>query len=159
MAKIQIKSEKLTPFEGIFSGHGALCTDIDSAEIFKEKIVKLPQDKVPIIIAGGSFNSKGRETVITERGKELLKELIEKLDSEKAYFVIVCAVALVILPPNRRVDFKNEPQPIMLCISKLLYCYLLSDYVEPLLQGLAFLRHRSLHRCTMVGLSTSLLAP
>ena len=63
-------------------------TDIDSAEIFKEKIVKLPQDKVPIIIAGGSFNSKGRETVITERGKELLKELIEKLDSEKAYFVI-----------------------------------------------------------------------
>lgn len=63
-------------------------TDIDSAEILKEKIVKLPQDKVPIIIAGGSFNSKGRETVITERGKELLKELIEKLDSEKAYFVI-----------------------------------------------------------------------
>lgn len=43
---------------------------------------------MPIIIAGGSFNSKGRETVITERGKELLKELIEKLDSEKAYFVI-----------------------------------------------------------------------
>ena len=63
-------------------------TDIDSAEILKEKIVKLPQDKVPIIIAGGSFNSKGRETVITERGKELLKELVEKLDSEKAYFVI-----------------------------------------------------------------------
>ena len=58
------------------------------AKILKEKIVKLPQDKVPIIIAGGSFNSKGRETVITERGKELLKELIEKLDSEKAYFVI-----------------------------------------------------------------------
>lgn len=63
-------------------------TDIDSEELLKEKIVKLPENKVPIIIAGGSFNSKGRETVLDEKGKEILKELIKKLNNEKVYFVI-----------------------------------------------------------------------
>lgn len=63
-------------------------TDVDSEEILKEKIVKLPENKVPIIIAGGSFNSKGRETVLDEKGKQILKELIQKLNNEKVYFVI-----------------------------------------------------------------------
>lgn len=63
-------------------------TNIDSEEILKEKIVKLPENKVPIIVAGGSFNSKGRETVLDEKGKEILKELMQKLNNEKVYFVI-----------------------------------------------------------------------
>lgn len=63
-------------------------TNLDSAEILKEKVVKLPQDKVPVIIAGGSFNSQGRETVLSADGKKLLEELIKKLDNKKAYFVI-----------------------------------------------------------------------
>ncbi|MCI8485798.1 MAG: adenosine deaminase [Clostridia bacterium] len=63
-------------------------TNIDSEEILKEKIVKLPDNKVPIIVAGGSFNSKGRETVLDEKGKEILKELMQKLNNEKVYFVI-----------------------------------------------------------------------
>lgn len=63
-------------------------TNIDSEEILKEKIVKLPENKVPIIVAGGSFNSKGRETILDEKGKEILKELIQKLNNEKVYFVI-----------------------------------------------------------------------
>lgn len=63
-------------------------TDIDSEELLKEKIVKLPENKVPIIIVGGSFNSKGRETILDEKGKEILKKLIQKLNNEKVYFVI-----------------------------------------------------------------------
>lgn len=62
--------------------------NVDSAEILKEKIVKLPDDKVPVIIAGGSFNAQGRETILSDEGKKMLKELIKKLDNEKAYFVI-----------------------------------------------------------------------
>lgn len=62
--------------------------NLDSAEVLKEKIVKLPEDKVPVIIAGGSFNSHGRETILSDEGKKILKELIKKLDSEKSYFVI-----------------------------------------------------------------------
>ncbi|MBO5348339.1 MAG: adenosine deaminase [Clostridia bacterium] len=63
-------------------------TNLDSAEVLKEKIVKLPQDKIPIVIAGGSFNSQGRETVLSNEGINLLKALIQKLDNEKTYFVI-----------------------------------------------------------------------
>ena len=62
--------------------------NLDATEVLKDKIVELPYDKFPVIIAGGSFNSKGRETVINESAKATLKELIDKLDNKKAYFVI-----------------------------------------------------------------------
>ncbi|MBQ3408233.1 MAG: adenosine deaminase [Clostridia bacterium] len=63
-------------------------TEVNSEEILKSKIVKLPTDKVPVVIAGGSFNTLGRETVLSAGGLNMLKELVQKLDSEKAYFVI-----------------------------------------------------------------------
>lgn len=61
---------------------------IESEEILKNKIKQLPTDKMPIIIAGGSFNAKHRETRVTERGIQMLEELIKKIDNQKAYFVI-----------------------------------------------------------------------
>ena len=61
---------------------------IESEEILKNKIKPLPTDKMPIIIAGGSFNAKHRETRITEQGIQMLEELIKKIDNQKAYFVI-----------------------------------------------------------------------
>ena len=61
---------------------------LESEEVLKEKIAELPTDKVPIIIAGGSFNAQGRETVLTEEGKAILTELIKRVNNEKAYFVI-----------------------------------------------------------------------
>ena len=61
---------------------------VESEEVLKEKIAELPTDKVPIIIAGGSFNAQGRETVLTEEGKAILTELIKRVNNEKAYFVI-----------------------------------------------------------------------
>lgn len=48
----------------------------------------LPLDKMPIIIAGGSFNAKGIYTNVEEHGKQILETLIEKINPEKAYFVI-----------------------------------------------------------------------
>ena len=59
-----------------------------SGEVLKEKIKELPIDKVPIVIAGGSFNAKGRNTELTEQGKKVLRNLIKKINSKKAYFVI-----------------------------------------------------------------------
>ena len=59
-----------------------------SANVFREKIVKLPFDKFPVVIAGGSFNSNDRETVFNESAKNALEELIQNLDDKKAYFVI-----------------------------------------------------------------------
>ena len=61
---------------------------IESEEILKNKIKPLPIDKMPIIIAGGSFNAKHRETRVTEQGIQMLEELITKIDNQKAYFVI-----------------------------------------------------------------------
>lgn len=61
---------------------------LDSSENLKSKIKELPTNKVPIVIAGGSFNTNGRETVVTEEGKTMLRDLIRKIDSKKAYFVI-----------------------------------------------------------------------
>lgn len=63
-------------------------TEVESEEVLGSKVVKLPTDKVPVVIAGGSFNTLGRETVISASGLNLLKKLVQKLDNEKTYFVI-----------------------------------------------------------------------
>lgn len=57
-------------------------------ELLKTKIKELPTDKVPIIIAGGSFNGQNRETLLTKEGQKMLEDLIKKINNEKAYFVI-----------------------------------------------------------------------
>ena len=62
--------------------------NIDSKEILQEKVVKLPLDKFPIIVAGGSFNTQGRETKIDDRALGILKSLIQNIDTNKAYFII-----------------------------------------------------------------------
>ena len=61
---------------------------LDSTENLKPKIKELPVDKVPIIIAGGSFNTNGRETIVNESGKKIIRDLIQNIDNNKAYFVI-----------------------------------------------------------------------
>ena len=61
---------------------------LNSYTIFKERIVKLPQDKTPIIIAGGSFNSKGRITTLNEENRKALKELLQKIDNKSTYILI-----------------------------------------------------------------------
>ena len=62
-----------------------IINNLETEKELKQKIKQLPTDKVPVIIAGGSFNTKGRETVASE---EVLKELIKDIDSNKVYFVI-----------------------------------------------------------------------
>ena len=63
-------------------------TNLETQEVLSQKVKQLPTDKIPIIIAGGSFNKKGRHTEVTPEGIELLKQLLSKVDSDKAYFVI-----------------------------------------------------------------------
>jgi hypothetical protein len=63
-------------------------TNLEAEKILRDKIRQLPIDKVPIIIAGGSFNKKGRETKVSEDGRKILEQLIKRINSEKAYFVV-----------------------------------------------------------------------
>jgi len=62
--------------------------NIEAESVLKTKIKELPENKVPIIIAGGSFNKKGKTTEVTEEGRKILEQLIKNIDSKKAYFVI-----------------------------------------------------------------------
>lgn len=62
--------------------------NVESEIVLKEKIKELPQDKMPIIIAGGSFNAKGKETNVTEKGKKILEQLMKSVNSKNAYFVV-----------------------------------------------------------------------
>ena len=69
-------------------GELRVSNNLDTETELKQKIKSLPTDKVPVIIAGGSFNTKGRETIATEQGKELLKEFIKNVDANNIYFVV-----------------------------------------------------------------------
>ncbi|MCI9064115.1 MAG: adenosine deaminase [Clostridia bacterium] len=61
---------------------------LKSNEIFKNKIAELPTDKTPIVIAGGSFNSKGRVTTLNEESRKELKELLQKVNNKNTYILI-----------------------------------------------------------------------
>ena len=65
-----------------------ITNNIETEKELSQKIKPLPTDKVPVIIAGGSFNTKGRETVVSENGIKILRQLIKNVDSANAYFVI-----------------------------------------------------------------------
>ena len=60
----------------------------DSAEVFKALVRPLPNDKVPIVVAGGSYNNARHITRLREDICALLRELVEKADPEKVFFVI-----------------------------------------------------------------------
>ena len=60
----------------------------DTTQYFAEKIHELPWDRLPIIVAGGSFNSSERTTRISETVKRQLDELMERLDPSRVFFVI-----------------------------------------------------------------------
>lgn len=54
----------------------------------KHKVMELPWDKYPIIIAGGSFSSSGTSARIRDEDKKLLQILLDQLDPDKVFFVV-----------------------------------------------------------------------
>lgn len=64
-------------------------TDKVIAKDYLENMIKpLPLNKVPIVIAGGSFNARGIHTNIEEEGASILEKLVKQANPDKAYFVI-----------------------------------------------------------------------
>ena len=62
--------------------------NLNTEEELENRIKTLPTDKIPVIIAGGSFNTKGRKTEVKEEGVKILKDFIKRLDDNKVYFVV-----------------------------------------------------------------------
>ena len=65
-----------------------ISNNLETEKELSQKIKSLPTDKVPVIIAGGSFNTKGRETVPSQEGLKVLREFIKNVDNDNVYFVI-----------------------------------------------------------------------
>ena len=61
---------------------------LDSETALKEQIREIPTDKVPVILLGGSFNSRSRSTRTKPQLKELVRLLTERLNPDKVCFVI-----------------------------------------------------------------------
>lgn len=59
-----------------------------SYPVFKERIVELPWDKYPVIIAGGSFTSGNASAKLSDRDREVLDALLDRLDPNKVFFVV-----------------------------------------------------------------------
>lgn len=60
----------------------------DSFQELEEKIEILPWDRIPVILAGGSFNTDKRVTRISKAGEKQIKELMEALNPDEVFFVI-----------------------------------------------------------------------
>ena len=61
---------------------------INSTIAFADKIKPLPLDRLPIVIAGGSFNTAHIKTKTNANGKQIIDKLLKDLDPKKVYFVI-----------------------------------------------------------------------
>ncbi len=61
---------------------------VHTEEALRSQIAALPADRFPIVIAGGSFNSDRRRSVLREEDCAFLDELISKADQAKVCFVI-----------------------------------------------------------------------
>ncbi len=60
----------------------------DSRIVFKDRIKELPPDKLPVIIAGGSFGSIHHQTRLRPDVIRLLDHMIRTADPDKVFFVI-----------------------------------------------------------------------
>lgn len=61
---------------------------VPAKEYLADMIKPLPLNKVPIVIAGGSFNARGIHTNIEEEGTAILQKLVKQVNPDNAYFVI-----------------------------------------------------------------------
>ena len=65
-----------------------LTEKINSEKELKDKIKELPTKKMPIIIAGGSFNGQNNQTIAYDEETRILRKLVKNIDEKKAFFVI-----------------------------------------------------------------------
>ena len=65
-----------------------LTEKISSEKELNNKVKEFPENKIPIIVAGGSFNGQNNQTIAYPEETEVLRKIIKNLDEKKAFFVI-----------------------------------------------------------------------
>ena len=71
------------PGSALMIGRGRL----ESEVCLSDRVCPLPEDRVPVILLGGSFNTDHRATRMQEGMKELLTGILTGADPEKVFFV------------------------------------------------------------------------
>lgn len=61
---------------------------LDTAAEFKEQIRPLPEGMMPVVVAGGSFNSDRHQTRLRAQNLRILDELLQRGDPEQMFFVV-----------------------------------------------------------------------
>ncbi len=61
---------------------------LDSQTALQEQIRDFPAGKLPLILAGGSFNNNQHVTKLRRQGQQILDKLLAEADPEKLFFVI-----------------------------------------------------------------------
>jgi len=61
---------------------------VAAEEALREQIAPLPQGRLPIVVAGGSFNSSRRRTPLRQEDRDFIDALLEGADPEKVCFVV-----------------------------------------------------------------------
>ena len=57
-------------------------------EVFADMIHPQPEDKIPLILAGGSFNNDSHRTRISPDVSRMIDELLEKADPRRIFFIV-----------------------------------------------------------------------
>ncbi len=60
----------------------------EASAVLADRLGTLPAERLPIIIAGGSFNNNTHHMAMTEQGKALIDSLLASCDPERVVFVI-----------------------------------------------------------------------
>jgi hypothetical protein len=61
---------------------------VDADEVLKDQYRPFPEHKVPLILAGGSFNNDSHKTRVSSEGKKLIDQLLQQADPGRVFFVI-----------------------------------------------------------------------
>ncbi len=61
---------------------------LDANTELEDQIEELPWDKMPVVVAGGSFNTSKRTTRITREGAALIEQMMERLRPKDIFFVL-----------------------------------------------------------------------
>ena len=61
---------------------------LDASEALRDQLSELPDDGLPIIVAGGSFNNSSHRSRLRESEREFLEALLDGADPRKVFFVL-----------------------------------------------------------------------
>ena len=61
---------------------------LDSNTELEDQIEELPWDRMPVVVAGGSFNTQKRTTRVTPEVTELVEKMVEQLSPREYFFVL-----------------------------------------------------------------------